>query len=323
MDMVHGHMQNEIHKDHAHQSFFSLTTFFGTITNPDFVWVFFITSLIGLVPILCVFVMPSKRGTKLDIALGFASGGLLGDAFLHLIPHALSEALESHSHENSHGEGWSKEHEGHGHGGHHGPLADILFCCLMGLVAFWILERILDSITEEDHANNHNQMNKKPNVDQNPIQEVKIKTSIIILNLVADFVHNITDGLAIGASFAADRVLGYQTAIAIFVHEIPHEIGDYAILMDNGVSRSRAAVYQAITATGAVCGSYIGFLGDRFFDNSWVIPFTAGGFIYIACASVMPALSSSGPLQNLCQCFALLAGIGLMVLVTELEEYLE
>jgi len=140
--------------------------------------------------------------------------------------------------------------------------------------------------------------------------------------MTADLVHNFTDGLAIGASFAADKTLGYQTALAVFIHEIPHEIGDYAILIENGTSRLRAAVYQAMTAIGAIVGCYIGFIGGKFFENSWVLPFTAGGFIYIACANVMPALSRAGYFQNLCQCIALLTGIGLMVMVSELEEYL-
>jgi len=330
MDQFHQHLHEQIdemhnghhHHDHshAHHSLFCLHTFFEAISNPDCLQVLFITSLIGLLPILCVFLMPSKKGGNLDIPLAFAAGGLLGDALLHLIPHAIAEAMGNHHHDHNHDhDEHSHTHEGHSHG----PESEILQYCLLGLVVFWIMERFLDSFVGHSHEHTHNNIYKKTDGDHKDVKEGKIRMSTIVLNMTADLAHNFTDGLAIGASFATNRALGYQTALAVFIHEIPHEIGDYAILIESGTSRSRAAVYQALTAIGAIVGCYIGFLGKLYFENSWVLPFTAGGFVYIACASVMPALSRVSNLKNLFQCIALLTGIGLMKLVQELEEYLE
>merc|ERR1712156_406796 len=74
------------------------------------------------------------------------------------------------------------------------------------------------------------------------------------LNLAADCFHNFTDGLAIGASFLAGESIGVITTLTILLHEVPHEIGDYAILIQSGVPRNKAIALQALTAVGALTG---------------------------------------------------------------------
>uniref|UniRef100_A0A0K0D625 ZIP family metal transporter n=1 Tax=Angiostrongylus cantonensis TaxID=6313 RepID=A0A0K0D625_ANGCA len=146
------------------------------------------------------------------------------------------------------------------------------------------------------------------------------------LNLVADFAHNFTDGLAIGASFVAGTTVGVVTMMTVLVHEIPHEIGDFAILIQSGYSKRKAMAIQLVTALGALSGCAVSlWAGDpsalaEAAASSWILPFTAGGFIYIATVSVLPELlenSSTG--QSFREVLALLAGILMMYFVARFE----
>jgi len=85
--------------------------------------------------------------------------------------------------------------------------------------------------------------------------------------------------------------MGLTTTAAVFFHEIPHEIGDYAILIQSGFSRRQAMFAQVGTACGALFGTFIGLItGDVSDSVQWIIPFTAGGFIYVATGNDMPLL---------------------------------
>ena len=127
------------------------------------------------------------------------------------------------------------------------------------------------------------------------------------LNLAADFAHNFTDGLAIGASFLAGQSIGVITTLTILLHEgknykvqnqfvefsflVPHEIGDFAILVQSGATKERAMMLQLVTAMGAMMGTVVGLLlGGTFGAVSIILPFTAGGFIYIATVGVIPEI---------------------------------
>jgi solute carrier family 39 (zinc transporter), member 7 len=141
------------------------------------------------------------------------------------------------------------------------------------------------------------------------------------LNLAADFTHNFTDGLAIGASYLAGNSIGIITTITILLHEVPHEIGDFAILIKSGCSKKKAMMLQLTTAIGALAGNVLALLGTSETSSPWILPFTAGGFIYIATVSVIPELleHSTKLGQSLKEIFALLLGVGMMVLITLIE----
>jgi len=145
------------------------------------------------------------------------------------------------------------------------------------------------------------------------------------LNLIADGLHNFTDGLAIGSSYLLGRKLGTITTIAIFFHEIPHEIGDYAILIQNGCSRKKAMFLQLTTAIGAFLGCLVGLLfhsaGTQLWAAQTFLPITAGGFIYIATVSVIPELleTNSGFKQTILEMIALIFGVLIMVVVGQFE----
>lgn len=161
---------------------------------------------------------------------------------------------------------------------------------------------------------------KKAVAKKNHHEEPEIEVSGY-LNLAADFTHNFTDGLAIGASYLAGNSIGLVTTITILLHEVPHEIGDFAILIKSGCSRRKAMALQLLTAVGAFSGTLIALLGTSGEAAPWVLPFTAGGFIYIATVSVLPELleESTKLVQSLKEITALLAGVGLMVIIANFE----
>ncbi|KNC75245.1 hypothetical protein SARC_12227 [Sphaeroforma arctica JP610] len=142
------------------------------------------------------------------------------------------------------------------------------------------------------------------------------------LNLVADFSHNFTDGLAIAAAYLASDALGFSTMLAILFHEIPHEVGDYAILIRSGFSRPKAMVAQLSTAIGAMLGAVVGLKAQEFMHTTaWILPLTAGGFIYIATTTVIPDLLTDCSYgQTFLEILAMCTGVGMMVVIAQFEE---
>ena len=116
--------------------------------------------------------------------------------------------------------------------------------------------------------------------------------SFAYMNLVGDLVHNFIDGLIIGASFLVDYTVGFASTIAIILHEIPQEIGDFGVLIHGGFSTKKALVYNFFTALFAIAGTIIALIIGSFSQNLtiFLIPFAAGNFIYIACSDVIPEL---------------------------------
>lgn len=265
---------------------------------------------------------------RLKVLLAFASGGLLGDAFLHLIPHAISPH-HSHDHEEEH------SHEEHAH--EHSHDMRVGLWVLAGIIMFLAVEKAVRMI-KGGHGHTHDDPKK---TDQNQKGEGKEKGKVVknksskeneaeekgieiagYLNLAADFTHNFTDGLAIGASYLAGNSIGVITTITILLHEVPHEIGDFAILIKSGCTKKQAMLLQLTTAVGAMAGTVLALLGSGSdAAESWVLPFTAGGFIYIAMCSVIPELlqESTKLGQSLKEIFALLTGVGMMVIIAGLE----
>ena len=174
--------------------------------------------------------------------------------------------------------------------------------------------------------------------------ESEVSTSIKLsayLNLIADFTHNITDGLALSSSFYASPALGATTTAAVFFHEVPHEIGDFALLIQGGFSKQKAMGAQFVTAIGAFLGTCLGIAiqelsksrsvpdGDLIEDLgiagtglSWgdlLLPFTAGTFLYVGTVAVIPELLETGEdkraefWKTLKQFAAMAAGAGIML----------
>jgi zinc and cadmium transporter len=179
---------------------------------------------------------------------------------------------------------------------------------LLGLIIFFLLERLV--LWRHCHE-----------VDC-PEDEPGHLHSAPVINLVGDLVHNFADGLIIAASFAVSASLGWATSLAVILHEIPQEIGDSSILLHYGYSRSRAAILNvsvSLTAILAVILFYV--FGINYSLPAWVIPFVAGGFIYLACSDLIPELHRHHPALNntLLQLIGITVGLFAMYFLTVLE----
>ncbi|KAK2834061.1 hypothetical protein Q7C36_014762 [Tachysurus vachellii] len=304
------------------------------------------TLLISAAPFLILFLIPVQSNSDqhqnlLKILLSFASGGLLGDAFLHLIPHAL--VPHSHHGNEDHSDAAEESH-GHSHGAAHDHMMSVGLWVLGGIMAFLVVEkfvRLLKGGHSHSHSHSHavpkckdsdgegekEGAKKKDEKKDKKVKKAKEESSDIkvsgYLNLAADFTHNFTDGLAIGASFLVGPTVGVVTTITILLHEVPHEIGDFAILVQSGCTKRKAMCLQLLTAIGALAGTACSLLAEGVGEaaTAWILPFTAGGFVYIATVTVLPELLSgrSSVGQSVMEVVAMLFGVGMMVIIAEYE----
>lgn len=183
------------------------------------------------------------------------------------------------------------------------PLA-ISLLVIAGIVVFFILEKFL-------HWHHHG----------DDTQEYAIHP-VGKLVLFSDGVHNFIDGVIIGISFLASVPLGIATTLAVILHEIPQEIGDFAVLLHAGYTRKRALWLNFLSALTAVLGTLVAFMlgevGESF--TNWVLPFAAGGFIYIAMTDLIPELHKTKKISHsFLQLLSLILGVILMVGLVFLE----
>ena len=123
---------------------------------------------------------------------------------------------------------------------------------------------------------------------------------VAYLNLIGDSIHNFLDGIIIVASFLINISTGISTTIAIALHEIPQEIGDFGVLLHSGYNKKKALWANFFTALTAVLGGIIGYFISSYATNfiSYLLPFAAGGFIYIAMSDLMPEIRKETSLKK-------------------------
>ena len=140
------------------------------------------------------------------------------------------------------------------------------------------------------------------------------------LNLIGDGFHNFIDGMVIAASFIVSVKLGIATTLAVILHEIPQELGDFAVLVHGGFTKKKALLCNFISALMAMIGAIAGyFIADitAGFAN-FILPLTAGGFIYIATSDLIPEIHKEKDLKRSTSAFiAFLFGIAFMALVKQ------
>ncbi|KAF9004056.1 ZIP-like iron-zinc transporter [Cyathus striatus] len=329
------------------------------------------TFYISSVPNFILAFIPAEISTDtLNTMTAFATGGLLSDVFLHLVPHSFM-------------------------GEHQDPGAHFVMVeekrniliglgIFVGFAAFFFMEKTLRVLGNDDgatsHSHSHSHSNAGPvavattsalDSSNNGLRARSTEKSSdpdnkaaaehesthetsspsgpsklsAYLNLFGDFVHNITDGLAMAASFYASPLIGATTTLACFAHEIPHEIADYSILVRSGFTKRQAMQSQFLTAVGAFVGTFIGIAvhnatssstEDSFTDlasgvrqdatgllgttvqlSDLVIPFVAGGFLYIGAVAVLPTLlaESKSAKQAMREFAAMAFGVACMFLV--------
>jgi len=144
-----------------------------------------------------------------------------------------------------------------------------------------------------------------------------------MMNLVGDALHNFFDGLIIAGSFLINPTLGVATLIAVIAHEIPHEIGNFGVLVYAGYSRARALLLNFLSALTALLGALLATVVGPKIENfsDFIIPFTAGGFIYIATADLIPEMKKETlAFRSFLQLICILGGVGLMLILKLISE---
>jgi len=143
---------------------------------------------------------------------------------------------------------------------------------------------------EHDHEQNHHHHHHH---HSHKIDKDTSIATVAWMVIVGDGFHNFSDGLAVGAAFSASLTGGLTTAIAVFCHELPHELGDFAILLKSGLTFRQALTYNLASAIISYLGLVLGIIiGDIQSAHTWVFALTAGMFLYISLVDMLPELSN-------------------------------
>jgi len=147
---------------------------------------------------------------------------------------------------------------------------------------------------------------------------------VAVLNLIGDGVHNMLDGMIVAGSFAVSVPIGIATTLAVILHEIPQEIGDFGILIHSGISVKRALFLNFISALTAIVGAVMALALESRVKGfaAYLLPITAGGFLYIGGSDLIPELHKEDHVKistSLVQLAAIVLGIGIMALLVLME----
>ncbi|ORX81327.1 Zip-domain-containing protein [Anaeromyces robustus] len=237
------------------------------------------------IPIFILIVLfKIKNIVILDIMSSFAAGALIGDVFIHNLP----EINESHSHNHVHDKVNNSLY-------YNLFEKNELFIC-WGILSLFILEKVISYYGNKNVKIEHNK-NKKIHNHGNGHGH-NHNNSNIIISLVGDFIHNLTDGMAIGAGFNKNLKLGVSLSLSIFFHEIPHEVGDFSYLLKQNMNITNAIISQLVTALGSFFGVYLSFtFGEQYSDK--IISFASGAFLYLAINTIMGDLKKSNSLKHI------------------------
>ena len=241
-------------------------------------------SLISLVGVLVLALAKKTLDKILLVLVALAGGGLMGGAFLHLIPEAIGEI----GHEPD-------------------QLRNVFLFVIFGFLIFLLIEQYL-------HWHHHHHLHQHP--DQH--EKCCKNKPVTYLILVADSAHNFIDGLIIAASFVVNPAVGIVTTIAVALHEIPQEIGDFGVLVYGGFKRGKALLFNFLSAAVAIVGGIVGFFIAEGAENLivYLLPIAAGGFIYIAASDLVPEIKHGDRGARMAMNFIVfLIGIGLMLLM--------
>lgn len=264
-------------------------------------WIILFTLLGGALSVLAAalfLLLPTVQRTRVMPGMvSFAIGALLGAAFLAVLPHALAAP---------------------GVRDMHAITGTVLF----GLLGFFLLEKLVlwrhcHTHECEVHGGTHVAEGRMPGATEvHKAEEVAHapanNPSAGYLVLFGDAVHNFVDGILIAAAFMTDVHLGVVTALAVAAHEIPQEIGDFAILLHSGFSRGKALLYNILSSLTTVVGGVLAYfsLGMAQTALPYVLAIAASSFIYVAVADLIPGLHKRlEPRATLQQIVLIAAGV--------------
>lgn len=219
---------------------------------------------------LILLVPAGIRGRLVPVLVSYATGTLLGAAFLGMIPAGLESA----------------------------PVTPVTATVLGGMVLFFTLEKLV--LWRHCHA-----------------EHCEVHSQAAPLILIGDSFHNFVDGVVIAAAFLTSIPLGVTASLAVIAHEVPQEVGDFAILLDGGYGRTKAMVLNGLSAAATLPGAVAAYfwLAETHRLVPYVLALSASSFIYIATADLIPGLHRQTTLaESLKQLVLLLAGIGTIAL---------
>ncbi|WP_262964445.1 ZIP family metal transporter [Methylobacter psychrophilus] len=242
------------------------------------------------------------RSAILPHGISFAIGALLAVAFWGLIPEAFEKVKPE-------------------------QFQSLSATILAGILGFFVLEKLLiwrhchygrceahgDDTQSDNHAHSHGHSHGG----------AKSAGALII---VGDSIHNFVDGVLIAAAFLTDVQLGIVTSLAVAAHEIPQEVGDFAILLDSGYSRGKALFYNVLASLTTVLGGVLAYfsLEDLHDSLPYFLALAASSFIYIAVADLIPSLHTKTDMKTSLQQIALIAaGVFLICSLHNIAHHIE
>ena len=239
----------------------------------------------GLLSVLvAAWLSEALLGRLVKHLVSLSAGVLLGASLLHVLPEAFESQASSHE----------------------------LFLCLLGGLLFFFL---LEKVELYRHSHHHEGDGHHHHHHFDAEQAGRGGYSV----LVGDSIHNFCDGVLIAAAFLADPKLGWLTALAVCLHEIPQEVGDYLVLLNAGFSKRKALLFNALSGLAAVVGGVLGYLLFAQFERllPYLMVVASSSFIYVAVADLIPQMQRRLPLRDTLQQVCWIgAGLSLMLLAT-------
>lgn len=265
------------------------------------------TAIGGVLSVLAAGVfllLPERHRLQvLPHGISFAIGALLTGAFCGLIPHAFEDVAPE-------------------------DISLLSATILAGILGFFMLEKLLvwrhchshaceahGEDSHDDHSGHHH--------GQADDHGRRAAGMFIILG---DSIHNFVDGVLIGAAFLTDAQLGIVTSLAVAAHEIPQEVGDFAILLHSGYTRSKALFYNVLASLTTIVGGVLAYfsLGDLRHILPYFLTLAASSFIYIAVADLIPSLHRKTDIKtSLHQIGFILAGVVLILVMQTIAHRFE
>ncbi len=242
-------------------------------------------SLVSLVGLLTLSMNEVRIRRLATFFVSFAVGALLADTFIHLVPEIFSGTDPQ-------------------------PALRGSLLILGGILLFFVVEKLL----RHEHGLLHRHHHHYESIEH---------PELVVINVLGDAIHNFIDGLLIGASYLVSPALGISTTIAVLLHEIPQELGDFGILVHSGLTVRRATLLNLASAAVAILGTVTALVAGAVAHQrvtGVLVPVTAGGFVYIAAADLIPELQHDRSFRALMVQTALIAlGVAVMALLKFVE----
>ena len=246
-----------------------------------------LVSLVSLVGVFTLSLNVERLERIVFLLVSFAVGAMLGGALIHLIPRSFAALGDS--------------------------TASLLV--LAGVLAFFVLEKFLHWRHDHGVAVSAAELEVAAALDVEP---TPVKP-FAMMNLVGDAAHNLLDGMVITAAYLVSIPTGMVTTVAVMLHEIPQEIGDFGVLVYGGFEPKKALLYNFLSGLAAVIGALLALLIGSQVEGfaDYLLPITAGSFIYIAGSDLIPELNhhhSTPATKSVWQLVMILLGVGVMLL---------